>query len=60
MEGLALSYLHGNIIPDFMDNARFKLISSKGIGIVVARALEGPSSLRFKDIAISFAGDDLI
>jgi hypothetical protein len=48
-----------NTIPDFMSNARLKLISIKGIGIVVARALEGLPSLRFKDIAISFAGDDL-
>jgi hypothetical protein len=43
-----------NIIPDFMGNARLKLIS-KGIGIAVARALEDPSLLLFKDIAISFA-----
>jgi hypothetical protein len=48
-----------NTIPDFMSNARLKLISIKGIGIVVARALEDLPSLRFKDIAISFAGDDL-
>jgi hypothetical protein len=47
-----------NIIPNFMGNARLKLIS-KGIGIAVARALEDPSLLLFKDIAISFAGDDL-
>jgi len=47
-----------NIIPNFMGNARLKLISTKGIGIVVVRALEDSSSLLFKDIAISFAGDD--
>jgi hypothetical protein len=50
-----------NTIPDFMSNAPLKLISIKGIGIgiVVARALEDLPSLRFKGIAISFAGDDL-
>lgn len=48
-----------NTIPDFMSNARLKLISIKGIGIVVVRALEDLPSLQFKDIAISFAGDDL-
>jgi hypothetical protein len=48
-----------NIIPDFMGNVHLKLISTKGIGIVVARPLEDLSSLLFKDIAIPFAGDDL-
>jgi tRNA(His) 5'-end guanylyltransferase len=48
-----------NTILDFMSDACLKLISTKGISIVVARALEDPSSLLFKDITISFAGDDL-
>ena len=42
-----------------MSSAHLKLICTKGMGIVVARALEDPSLLLFKDIATSFVGDGL-
>ena len=59
-----------NIILDFMGkactamlskmgNTHLKLICTKGIDIVVAETLEGPSSLLFKDVSTPFAGDDL-
>jgi hypothetical protein len=37
-----------NIIPGFMGNAHLKLTCAKGIGIVVARALEDPLFASFQ------------